>query len=65
MAFKPDTDDVREATSLVLAGRLAGEGANVRAYDPVAGREAGDMLAGAQIASRRSTRSTAPTRRCS
>ena len=37
VAFKPDTDDIREATSLVLAGRLAGEGANVRAYDPVAG----------------------------
>ena len=34
VAFKPDTDDVREATSLVLAGRLAGEGANVRALRP-------------------------------
>jgi UDPglucose 6-dehydrogenase len=50
VAFKPDTDDVREATSLVLAGRLAGEGANVRAYDPVAGPKAQDMLAGARIA---------------
>ena len=50
VAFKPDTDDVREATSLVLAGRLAGEGANVRAYDPVAGEKARDMLAGARIA---------------
>src|SRR5919109_5506971 len=50
VAFKPNTDDVREATSLVLAGRLAGEGANVRAYDPVAGRKAADMLAGASIA---------------
>ena len=50
MAFKPNTDDVREATSLVLAGRLAGEGANVRAYDPVAGDKAEDMLAGARIA---------------
>jgi UDPglucose 6-dehydrogenase len=50
VAFKPHTDDVREATSLVLAGRLAGEGANVRAYDPVAGRKAEDMLAGASIA---------------
>jgi UDPglucose 6-dehydrogenase len=49
VAFKPDTDDVREATSLVLAGRLAGEGANVRAYDPVAGSKAHDMLAGARI----------------
>jgi UDPglucose 6-dehydrogenase len=50
VAFKPHTDDVREATSLVLAGRLAGEGANVRAYDPVAGSKAEDMLAGARIA---------------
>jgi UDPglucose 6-dehydrogenase len=50
VAFKPDTDDVREATSLVLAGRLAGEGASVRAYDPVAGHKAEDMLAGARIA---------------
>ena len=49
VAFKPNTDDVREATSLVLAGRLAGEGANVRAYDPVAGSKATDMLAGARI----------------
>jgi UDPglucose 6-dehydrogenase len=50
VAFKPDTDDVREATSLVLAGRLAGEGASVRAYDPVAGEKARGMLAGASIA---------------
>jgi UDPglucose 6-dehydrogenase len=50
VAFKPDTDDIREATSLVLAGRLAGEGAHVRAYDPVAGAKAEDMLAGALIA---------------
>jgi UDPglucose 6-dehydrogenase len=46
VAFKPNTDDVREATSLVLAGRLA----SVRAYDPVAGRKAENMLAGARIA---------------
>jgi UDPglucose 6-dehydrogenase len=50
VAFKPHTDDVREATSLVLAGRLAGEGASVRAYDPVAGDKAEHMLAGARIA---------------
>jgi UDPglucose 6-dehydrogenase len=50
VAFKPNTDDVREATSLVLAGRLAGEGASVRAYDPVAGQKAQGMLAGARIA---------------
>jgi UDPglucose 6-dehydrogenase len=36
IAFKPNTDDTREASSLVLASRLAAEGAEVRAYDPVA-----------------------------
>jgi len=49
VAFKPHTDDIREATSLVLAGRLAGEGASVRVYDPVAAAKADGMLAGAQI----------------
>jgi UDPglucose 6-dehydrogenase len=49
VAFKPDTDDIREATSLVLSGRLAGEGANVRVYDPVAADKADGMLAGARI----------------
>ncbi|HEY7630137.1 MAG TPA: UDP-glucose/GDP-mannose dehydrogenase family protein [Thermoleophilaceae bacterium] len=50
VAFKPNTDDIREATSLVLAGRLQGEGANVRAYDPVAGDRAADVLgAGVKI----------------
>jgi UDPglucose 6-dehydrogenase len=36
VAFKPNTDDIREAPSLVLAGRLAAEGADVRAWDPIA-----------------------------
>jgi UDPglucose 6-dehydrogenase len=50
VAFKPDTDDIREATSLVLSGRLAGEGANVRVYDPVAATDADGVLAGAHVA---------------
>jgi UDPglucose 6-dehydrogenase len=36
LAFKAGTDDMREAPSLVLASRLIAEGANVRAWDPVA-----------------------------
>jgi UDPglucose 6-dehydrogenase len=49
VAFKPDTDDIREATSLVLSGRLQGEGAHVRVYDPVAALAANSMLGGARI----------------
>jgi UDPglucose 6-dehydrogenase len=36
LAFKPNTDDLREAPSLVLASRLLAESAEVRAWDPVA-----------------------------
>jgi UDPglucose 6-dehydrogenase len=49
LAFKPDTDDIREATSLVLAGRLQGEGAAVSVYDPVAGERARGILSGTKI----------------
>jgi UDPglucose 6-dehydrogenase len=49
VAFKPNTDDVREATSLVLAARLQSEGANVRVYDPVASDRASELLGGARV----------------
>jgi UDPglucose 6-dehydrogenase len=36
LAFKPDTDDIRDAKSLIIIERLLARGAEVRAYDPVA-----------------------------
>jgi UDPglucose 6-dehydrogenase len=50
LAFKPDTDDMREASSLVLAARLQGEGAEVAAYDPVAADAARPLLDGVEFA---------------
>ena len=49
ISFKPQTDDIREATSLVLSARLQSEGAHVRAFDPIAGKRAAPLLHGADI----------------
>jgi UDPglucose 6-dehydrogenase len=51
LAFKPNTDDMREASSLVLSARLQGAGARVRAYDPVAEAEARKLIRGVEFAS--------------
>jgi UDPglucose 6-dehydrogenase len=50
LAFKPDTDDMREASSLVLAARLEGEGARVSAFDPVAEERATELLPSVEMA---------------
>jgi UDPglucose 6-dehydrogenase len=49
LAFKPNTDDMRDASSLVLAARLQGEGAEVLAYDPVAEDRASELLPAVQM----------------
>ncbi|TXK65596.1 UDP-glucose dehydrogenase family protein [Alkalisalibacterium limincola] len=45
LAFKPNTDDMREAPSRVLIERLVAAGARVRAYDPQAGDHARTLFA--------------------
>jgi UDPglucose 6-dehydrogenase len=48
LSFKPKTDDMREAPSLVIIEKLLAAGANVKAYDPIAMKEAKHIL-GEQI----------------
>jgi UDPglucose 6-dehydrogenase len=44
LSFKPQTDDMREAPSLVIINKLLEAGAKVKAYDPVATKEAKRIL---------------------
>jgi UDPglucose 6-dehydrogenase len=50
LAFKPNTDDMREASSLVLSARLTADGAAVAAYDPVAEDQARKLVNGISFA---------------
>jgi UDPglucose 6-dehydrogenase len=50
LAFKPNTDDMREASSLVLSARLHADGAQVSAYDPVAEEQARKMVSSIDFA---------------
>jgi UDPglucose 6-dehydrogenase len=50
LAFKPNTDDMREASSLVLSARLNADGAEVAAYDPVAEEQARKLVSGITFA---------------
>jgi len=50
LAFKPNTDDMREASSLVLSARLQADGAKVRVYDPIAETEARTLIRGVYFA---------------
>jgi UDPglucose 6-dehydrogenase len=49
LAFKPNTNDIRDAPSLILAPRLIAEGAVVRGWDPVAFEEAKHALRGVDL----------------
>jgi UDPglucose 6-dehydrogenase len=51
LAFKPGTDDMREAPSVTLLHELIGAGARVKAYDPVAGDSARRALPAAWFTS--------------
>jgi UDPglucose 6-dehydrogenase len=50
LAFKANTDDMREASSLVLSARLQADGATVSAYDPIAETEARKLMTGVEFA---------------
>jgi UDPglucose 6-dehydrogenase len=50
LAFKPNTDDMRDASSLVLSARLQADGAHIRVFDPVAEGEARTLIRGVHFA---------------
>lgn len=49
LSFKPDTDDMRDAPSVVVINKLAEKGAKITAYDPVAEENAKRILSGVGV----------------
>ncbi len=49
IAFKPDSDDIRDSPALAIIGRMRDEGAVVSAYDPIAGAKAAEQVAGVRF----------------
>jgi UDPglucose 6-dehydrogenase len=50
LAFKPNTDDIRDAPAIEIARLLLNQGAHVKGYDPVAMRNASEVLPSLQLA---------------
>jgi UDPglucose 6-dehydrogenase len=50
LSFKPNTDDMRDAPAIDIASSLQAQGANVRAYDPVAMEVAAPLMPGVEMA---------------
>ncbi len=51
LTFKPNTDDMRDAPSLVIVPHLQHQGATIRAYDPEGAKEARHLLPGTELCS--------------
>ena len=51
LTFKPNTDDMRDAPSLVIVPHLQKQGAAIRAYDPEGAKEARHLLSGIKLCS--------------
>lgn len=49
LSFKPDTDDMRDAPSVVIIKKLAEKGAKIYAYDPIALENAKKLLSGVDV----------------